>query len=731
MKSLLAKHTFLFVSLVMLSVSCSTTRTLSEGEYRLAKNSISVVNSEDFNPGALSQYVKQDANRYFLFGWNPFLNLYNLADKENESGWARFCRKIGTAPVIYDPDAVNSTIDNIENHLEYSGYYNSTVKGNVNVEKKKVFVDYFITLGKRYSIDSLSFTIPERGTFKTDFQDDIPNISIHKGDFLSEETLEQETVRGEAHFRDMGYFGFSKNNYVFEADTTSVPGKLFLNMIINEYTRNESETNARPLRKFYIDSVSISYPQSLSIKEKTIKNLNLIKPGDLYKESTINASYARLSSLRMFNSVSIGMTQTDTNLVNCGINLSQSRIQGFKANLEASSNSTGLMGVSPQVSFYHKNIFHGGELLNLSFMGNFQFKFNDPIRSDEFGVNASLSLPRFIGLPNRLFTGPNMPRTEISASYNYQDRPEYTRTIISTSFGYTGAYKKLSYQIYPAQLSIIRLDNMDESFYETLSRNPFMRYAYQDHFDAGLGSMLYFSSTTETNPSESFHYARIGTDLSGNLLSLLKPMLKKDKEGAGLIWGIPFSQYVKGEVTLGQTWIFGRDKGQAIATRLLAGIGYAYGNSSAIPFEKQFYSGGANSMRGWQARSLGPGCSPVDSTFTIPSQTGDMKFEANLEYRFKLFWKIAGAIFIDAGNIWTVKQFSDSDISSLNGQKTFQSIALDWGTGVRVDLKFLILRLDTGFKLHDPSRIDNKWLSPGEWHRKNGYAIHFGVGYPF
>ena len=731
MKSLFIKYASLMLSVVMLAVSCSTTRTLAEGEYRLAKNSISVTNSDDFNTSSLGQYIKQEPNSYFLFGWNPFLNIYNWAAEDNDSGWARFCHKIGNAPVVYSPEAVESSIESIQSHLEYLGYYNSSVSGDVSVNGRKVSVDYGVTLGKQYVIDSLSFTLPQRGTFREDFMEDLANVSIHEGDFLAEETLEQETVRGAAHYRDIGYFNFSKNNYVFEADTISVPGKTFLNMIVNEYTRNETEANARQLNKFTIDSVSISYPVNLEIKDKVLTNLNTIKPGELYRESVVNNTYSRLSALRMFNGVNIGMTQVDSSLVNCSINLSQSQLQGFKANLEASTNSSGLMGVSPQLSFYHKNIFHGGEWLNLSFMGNFQFKFNDPIRSDEFGVSASISFPKFLGLPYSVFNGPVMPRTEVTASYNYQDRPEYTRTIISTSFGYTGSYKKLSYQIYPAQLSMIRLDNMDPAFYENLSRNPFMRYAYQDHFDAGLGSTLYFSSTTETNPSESFRYLRVATDLSGNLLSLFKPLMKTGEDGSGLVFDIPFSQYVKEEITFGRTWMFGRENGQSVATRLLAGIGYAYGNSSAIPFEKQFYSGGANSMRGWQTRSLGPGCSPSDSTFIIPSQTGDMKLEANLEYRFRMFWKIAGALFVDAGNIWTVRQDESNALSSLNRENALESIALDWGAGVRVDLKFLILRLDMGMKLHDPARAGDKWLKPDEWLKRDGFAVHFGVGYPF
>ena len=714
------------LAVLILAVSCSTTRVIPEGEYRLAKNAIEITNSKKFDPSSLNQYIKQQPNST-LFGWNPFMSIYNWADPDKETGMAKFLRKIGTAPVVYSPFAVESTIENIENHLEYIGYYNSKVASDIRVKGRKVAVNYLVHLGKQYPIDSLSYTLPERGTFAEDFRADLPNVGVKVGDYLSESALEDETVRGAAHFRDLGYYDFSKNNYVFEADTISVPGKLFLDMKVNEHSRNDSEENAQPLRKFYIDSVTISHSKDLIFKDKILKDLNTIHPGMMYSESDIRTTYTRLSALKLFSSVGIEVTPTDSNLVNCAINLTQSKLQGFKANLEASTNSSGLMGISPQLSFYHKNIFRGGEWLNLSFMGNFQFMLHDPIRSNEFGVSAGLSFPKFLGLPYSFFSGPNIPRTEINLSYNYQDRPEYTRNIFSTSFGYSGILRKLSYQFYPLQLNVVQLSHMDESFYETLSRNPFMRYAYQDHFDAGVGGTFYLSSSSEAIPSESYRYLRLTTDLSGNVIGLFKPMMKTDDEGRGLIFGIPYSQYVRAELTLGRTWMFGRGDRQAIATRLLAGAGHSYGNSSVLPFEKQFYAGGANSMRGWQARALGPGMSPMNESFIIPSQTGDMKLEANVEYRFPMFWKVEGALFVDAGNVWTFKQ--DDPKSKFDLDTLGNSIAMDWGLGLRVNLSFLVLRLDAAKKLHDPAV--QKWLGPDDWQKKGSGAIHFGVGYPF
>lgn len=709
--------------------SCSTTRVLQDGEYRLQKNTLEVTNDRKFNSRSVEPYIKQKPNASF-FGWNPFLNLYNMTNGKGK-GWDKFVRKVGVAPVVYDPDLVESSIDNITGHLEYLGYYNSKVESEVSVKKRRVKVNYAITLGKRFPIKELEFELPE-GELREEFLKDTASVTIKKGSWLSEASLESESDRSSKYLRDRGFYGFSKNYYFFEADTLSCPDSAILKMSIRNYTRNETEKDARPLQKFYIGDVSIIHPKSLKIREKILTNLNTIIPGELYREKDISNTYSRLSALNVFSGVNIEMNQSDTTTVDCSINLTQSKLQGFKVNLEASSNSTGLFGVSPQLSYYHKNIFRGGEWLNLSFMGNFQFKFNDDVRSNEFGVSAGISFPKFLFLPYRLFKGA-MPRTEVSLSYNYQNRPEYTRNIISTSLAYTGIIgSRIYYQFYPVQLNIVRLFNLDPAFFKSLEDNPFMRNAYQDHFDFGLGGNLYYTTNAEVVPKTSFFYTRLQFDIAGNLLSAFNPLMRKDANGSGMIWNTPYSQYVRAEFQVGKTWRFGKNNGQALATRFLAGAGYAYGNSTALPFEKHFYAGGANSLRGWQARTVGPGTSPMDSTFVIPNQTGDMKLEANVEYRFNIVWKLGGAVFVDAGNVWTIRDTGNRNnaLSRISWQNFGKSIAMNWGAGVRLDLNFLLLRVDLGMKIHDPARAQS-WVGPGEWLKRDGFAIHFGVGYPF
>ena len=704
------------------AMSCSTTKVLSDGQYRLASNKVEVLHdSDDIDPSDILQYVKQQPNSYFVFGWNPFLNVYNW--QNGKGGLAdRIFKKIGTAPVVYDEGLVVSSCDNIKNHLKYLGYYDSYVQSRVDTDRKLAHVNYIITPGKRFQIDSIQFELPDNPEFVAEFEADSLGRGVREGDFLSEKSLEAESARGAEYFRDLGYYDINKFNYFFVADTLT--DRTVLKYQIKDYTRNQTPENASPVLKYHIGDVSISHSGDVKFRDDILRNLNTISPGDLYSASAINVTYNRLSSLKLFNNVSIEMTPRDSGLVDCGIVLSETKQQGFKADLEASSNSSGLIGISPQLSVYHKNIFHGGEWLTLGFTGNFQFKPGTNIRSTELGATASLSLPRFLGLPYSIFKGSNIPRTEFKASFNYQDRPEYFRNIAGLSYGYTGQIgTKLFYQLYPLQATFVKLYHLDEHFAEILERNPYMRDSYKNHLDAGVGGTIYHTTDPDIVPRTPYLYSRVSFDLSGNLLSAFKNCLNLTPDGQAKIFGVPFTQYVRAQVDLGKVFRWGREDGNALALHMVSGAGFAYGNSTALPFEKQFYAGGASSMRGWQVRSLGPGNSSIDESFSIPSQTGDFKLEFDAEYRFRMFWKLEGAFFAEAGNVWNLKEMPQDFISS---------VAADWGLGVRVDLNFILLRLDAGFKVYDPSKDEGHRLcTPDMWFSKDGFAIHFGVGYPF
>lgn len=733
------KLIFAVVAAALLA-SCSTTRSLSDGEYRLAKN---IVQADDpaFNTSSLGTYLRQQPNSSIIFDWNPFLSIYNWSGHK-DTGLAGFCRKIGQAPVVYNPAMVDESIRNMEAHLQYIGYYGSTVESRVEVKGRKVYVHYFVTLGRRYKINSIEFDIPTYGSFAEDYERDRRRVLIHTGDWLSESLMEEESIRSAQYFRNIGYYGFDKRFYFFEADTLKTPGEASLTLSIKDYARDDSSENAAEHHKFNIGKVLISHPENVKIRPSVIENLNNLHPGDRYSEFRVNTAYTRLSNLGVFNSINITTTPREGDLVDCDIKMQSGGIHGFKANLEGSVNSTGLIGISPQVNYFHRNIFHGGEQWNLAVKGNFQFKPKSDIRAQEVSVSSRIRFPKFIGLPNRIFKANNIPHTDVNLAFSYQNRPEYRRTVISTSFGYTGTLgRKFHYQVYPFQGNIVRLFDVDPEFYTDILGNIFLQNAYSNHFDLGVGGLLYYTTDPNPIPANSYHYYRLSFDFSGNVLSLFNSAMSQDEDGYHTIWDTPYSQYVRAEFQYGQTFRFGHNDSHAIAYRLLAGAGYAYGNSTTMPFEKQFYAGGANSMRGWQARALGPGTEKDFGFFIIPSQTGEMKLEANLEYRFPLIWKLEGAIFADAGNVWDIRDWLGDypEILELIGdgvfrfnKDMFESIGLDWGLGLRLNLNFLLVRLDMGLRLHDPGREKgDRWVAPDKWFKEKNFAIHFGVGYPF
>ncbi len=700
------KNLILPVLAGLLATGCATQR-LAEGEYRLAGNKIKV-EGKQISSSELTSYLAQKPSTSFLG-----------------------IRRPGAPLVVHDDRQVQTSAENIENHLEYIGYYGSKVTSEVEYKRNRAYVTYHVFPGKRYTIRSIDFELPQDEAFRKEFETDKPRITIKEGQYLAESTLEAETVRSAEFFRNRGYYGFDKSFYFCEADTLSHDGTAALTMAIRDYPRNGSPEEAKPHRKFTIGNVTLSYPKEIPIRTYVLEELNVLRPGMPYSERAVNATYSRLSNLSVFNSVNVTMNPVSDNVVDCDINLLNGGVQGFKANLEASVNSTGLFGISPQLNYFHKNFFHGGELFNLGLKGNFQFKTKDKVRSTEFSVSSTLRIPKLIGLPNSLFRGPNLPHTDLTLGFSYQDRPEYKRMMISTSFGYTGTFRRnFTYQFFPFQANIVRLlGDISESFAERLVEDLFLLNAYSDHFDMGMGGMLYYTTDPTPIPKRTYTYGRLTFDLAGNALSLFNSAMPTNQVGQHTIWQIPYAQYVRGELQLGQTFRFGDGDAQAVAFRFLVGAGYGYGNSTTVPFEKQFYAGGANSMRGWQARALGPGrVQPWSEYFLIPSQTGDFKMEANVEYRFPIVWKLEGALFADAGNVWNLRLADYMEGSNFS----FDTIAADWGMGIRVNLDFILVRIDLGLKVYEPCRpAGERLIGPELWLKGGNFALHFGVGYPF
>jgi len=763
-------------------LSCSTVKCVPDGYDRLTANVVEVTNARshpEFNSSQISSYILQKPNSYFIKGekggWNPFIAVYNWENGKN-GGWDRVVHKIGQKPILLDTAQITKSESNMRRHMEYLGYYESSSSGVIVPRgNKKAYVRYDVTLGKQYPICAVKYEICD-SLLEKDYMEDTLSFLVKPGVNLSEDLLEKESARAAQMLKNKGWYDFSQNFFFFEADTTAVKDSVILLVSIMRHTRNESEKSDITHRKYHFGEVyaypvsnvikyrtalamklspkfdtvrcrgvNVMYFDKKSIRPNVIGRMNTIRTGDVYSDITVSNTYQRYSNIRSFSSVSMELEKKDSNTVNCNIVLLPPKINGYKVDLEASINSSGLFGIAPAISYFNRNIFHGGEWLSLSAKGNFQFKFNDPTRATEVGVAGGLSFPTFLGLPDRVFNIV-VPRTDVNLTYNYQLRPEYTRHMIGGSFGYSWnrPSQKWVFKYNLAQANIVRMSNISDDFIKSIIRNPSIWESYQSHFELGSGFILNYYSVPGINPAESNFKAMFSVDLAGNLLSLFNNCMKKDSIGQSTIWGTPYSQFIRTEGSVTQTWMFGGSHTQAIAVRFNGGVGYAYGNSTTIPYERQFWVGGANSMRAWQARALGPGAFPFVSVFEIPSQTGSIKLEANLEYRFPIVWKIEGAAFLDWGNVWEFNMSSTyskeyNDLVALRWDTLFKNSALGSGIGLRLNFSVVVVRFDLGIRLYDPSLVSDEgisfeqigWKPINSWFGRDGYAFQFGIGYPF
>ena len=713
-----------------LAAGCSTTRVLAPDESRLAENKVIITNDMTYNPANLTPYIKQKPNGK----WQPMLFVYNWQNGKGK-GWDRFCQKLGQPPVVFDPDLVEDSVESMLDHLRYQGYYYSTIEPKTTEKKQIAKVEYDVTLGKQFPIRDIEYQVRDTALAAL-MASDSAHFTVQRGDYLSEENLESESERLSAYFRNNGYWGFSKNYFFFYADTTTHPDQADLIVKLENYTRNEKEENAREHRRYTIGNVALMPQPGMRVRQKFLHNLNQLQPGEPYSEEKINQVYNRFSSIPLFSSVNMMLRESDydSSAVDCRILLQQARLQSVKVNLEGSFNSTGLFGVTPSLSYSHKNLFGGGEVFSLGFRGNFQFMFSSPTRATELAVTTGLKIPWYPDFIQRMpFI--NLPQMDINFAYNYQNRPEYTRNIVTGKYGFSwNIGKRFYYQVYPVQLSAVNATRLDSTFIANI-HDPYLKNSFRSHLDVGGGGTFYYTTNTAVNPKTTYFYTRLQYDVSGNVPSLLglTGIFKKGEHGENLIAGIPYAQYVRAEVQAVGTFRIGEMSQYALAVRALAGAGYAYGNSMSLPFEKLFYAGGASSMRGWRARSVGPGMAPRDTSFAIANQSGDMHLETNIEMRFPMFWKLEGAVFADIGNVWNIGsahvEGESRDPSSLFSFKNlFRSTAANIGLGARVDLGMVLIRFDMGLKVYDPAL--QEWMGINDWFQGN-YAFHFGIGYPF
>ena len=406
----------------------------------------------------------------------------------------------------------------------------------------------------------------------------------------------------------------------------------------------------------------------------------------------------------------------------------------MKVEVEASTTST-FYGLAATLGYSNTNAFRGAEAFDISARFGFEFMYARDVEkrsAQELGLTLGLSFPRFL---SPFWNKPGMkishPRTRLELAFDYQNRPYYCRNIFTTRWAYSwqqGARSSLV--IRPVDINWIDVKSVDEAFLSDID-NQYLRTSFESQLTAGLSASWVYN-TQRSNFDQNVTVVRANLETAGNLLQGLEKLFSHPAEGKDYyeIFGIRYSQYVRADLSASHKIDLGHK--MALAGRLFGGVGVTYGNSMgrSIPFDRMFYCGGANSMRGWVPRTLGPGNKPEVHDNTYPAQVGDVRLEANLEFRFPIWWIFNAAVFVDAGNVWYLRDTEDNNPEEVfHFDNFYRQLGLNTGVGLRIDVTFIVLRLDLGIQLHNPGRpVGERWIHNFKW--KN-MALNFGVGYPF
>jgi hypothetical protein len=766
--SSLRYHLALFVFVTAL-FSCNPTKYVPEGESLLNENHI-VINKEGIQKSEIIPYLKQNPNKR-IFGSRFYLGLYNLSDLNKERWPHKWLREIGEEPVIFDPYAIDKSRNQIKSFIGSKGYFDSKVTDTVKTENKKTDVTYKIDLLTPFTVRNIYYEIADTNIRKLYLFDSI-NCLIEKGKPFDTELMQKEMSRFERIVKDYGFYEFSGDHISFGVDSTvgnrqvdiyyriknlmkidannkisAVTHSIYKVKNIYIYPdfvpKNALEGGEAYLKSldttFYKGYYFISSTKSPEVKYDIIIQSLFFKPGSTYNVTNTELSQKHLLTLKVYRLVNIfynesheqGIKKEASQSLDCNIQLTLLSQQSFKVELEG-TNSAGYLGGGVNLIYQDKNLFRGAELFSMKLKGAYEATPNQKTKNtQEYGFETSLKLPRFLipFLDKEDFVKKYNPYTNILAAYNYQNMPLFTRTMATATFGYewkSGSFRE--HLVNPLQLNMVKIPFIDPDFKKSIANSPYLAGSYSDVLMLG-GNYSYIYNNQKINKAKKYWFMRLNIESSGNMLTAAKKLTGSQKsDSVYTVFGQPFAQFVRTDVDLRYNYIF--NSVSSIVYRGFFGIGVPYGNSSVIPIEKQYFGGGANGIRAWQVRTLGPGS--FKDTTNFMSQTADIKLEANAEYRFKLFWLLEGAVFLDAGNIYTYRYDAGRPGSQFKLNTFYKDIAVGTGVGFRFDFKFVIGRVDLGMKLRDPASSDqSKWIFLNRMYEKKDFALVVAIGYPF
>lgn len=696
-------------------------------------------------------YIRQHPNSKWFSLFKAPLGIYCLSGTDSTKRINRFIRKLGEKPVLYSEDIARKTQNDILSAVQNLGFLNASVDLIQQQKGHNTRLIYYITPGTRYTVRNLEKQIQDTAI------DSLLSTTDNES-YLSEgmdfdlNVLQSERSRINSLLQNRGYYRFNNEYIHYEADTTVGNQQVDLLMQLRPYRVVNNDTI--PHNVFRIGEVSFPVDENagtrLKIRPKVLYGANELKTGDLYSEDKVQKTYSRLMRLGSVIGANIRFEpdKEDSTLLHTNIVLAPGKPNSVNLELEG-TNSAGDFGAAVSTSYQNRNLFHGGELFSITLRGAYEaikglngYSDQDYI---EYSVETGITFPDFkFPFVSSKFRRLAQATSEVSLMFDSQDRPEFHRRVVTGTWRYrwNQLSRKRQHKVDLLDLNYVFMPWISDTFRKLYledpeSRNAILKYNYENLFIMKWGYNFTYSSRPLSGAANNYgtdaYIIRLGAESSGNLLYGLSHLFaaRPNAEYQYTLFNIAYAQYVKGDFDFSKS--FRLDDKNSLALHFGLGVAYPYGNSTILPYEKRYFSGGANSVRGWSVRGLGPGSfNGSDGRIDFINQTGDLKLDLNAEYRTHLFWKIHGAAFVDAGNIWTLREYAEQPGGQFKIDSFWRQIAVAYGLGLRLNFDYFILRLDGGMKAVHPAFKDAKRHFPIIHPNFNrDFSLHFAVGLPF
>ena len=733
------KHLILSALGMLLLASCSETKYVAEGELLLDKVKVkSDVKARAINTTELKSYVRQRGNsRWFSLIKVP-LYTYSLSGRDSTRWLNRTLRSIGEPPQIYDSLQMLQSAIRLRDNLQNMGYLRAAVDVDQKVKGKKLRTTYLLHPGKRYKIRHVSYDIQDTAIAQLLNTADSTTWGLHSGMSFNADNLDGERKRIVNELTQNGYYRFNKDFISFKADSIAGTQLIDLTLVLHRYRNNQVKD--APHERYTMGDITYRSGNLedtiIHLRPKVLRNNTFLESGKYYSSRSLQNTYNHFGRLGAVRYTNIEFTERPLEpVLDCDIAISTNKPSTISFQPEG-TNTAGDLGAAASLTYQNRNLFRGSELLTIELRGAYEaIKGLEGYAQQnfvEYSLETKLNFPRFIApFLASSFRRRTNATSEVSLLYDLQNRPEFRRRVFSVGWRYKWNDQRRHdrYQVDLLDLNYISMPWISETFYneyllDTSSRNAILRYNYENLFIMKFGVGYSFNNGRVAIKAKA--------ETAGNLLSLAAHTLgfHQNSEDQYTFMDLAFAQYAKADIDL--TRNVQLDYNNELVFHFGLGVAYPYGNSTILPFEKRYFSGGANSVRGWSVRSLGPGkFVGTDGRIDFINQTGDMKLDMNVEYRAKLFWKFGGALFIDAGNIWTLRDYPDQP----GGQFTsefWKQLAVSYGLGLRLNFDYFIVRFDMGMKAVNPAYETRKEHLPLLYPiLSRDFAFHFAVGLPF